>query len=118
LGVLLAVPAVAVANIFVAHGVQYYRTTALFHQVPVESVPDQNLTSTNGSLRRVRPSLTGHRPCHPGAARESLKASAVAPNASKRADRADPPHGEHHEPDHARRGRGGPWGPGGEVGQK
>jgi predicted PurR-regulated permease PerM len=48
LGVLLAVPAAAVAKIFVAHGVQYYRTTALFHQVPVESVPDQNLTSHEG----------------------------------------------------------------------
>ena len=48
LGVLLAVPAAAVVNIFVAHGVHYYRTTALFRQVPVESVPDQNLTSHEG----------------------------------------------------------------------
>jgi hypothetical protein len=48
LGVLLAIPAVAVVNIFVAQRVHYYRTTALFPQVPVESVPDQNLTSHEG----------------------------------------------------------------------
>jgi hypothetical protein len=48
LGVLLAIPAVAVVNIFVAQRVHYYRTTALFPKVPVESVPDQNLTSHEG----------------------------------------------------------------------
>jgi hypothetical protein len=41
LGVLLAVPAAAVVNIFVAHGVQYYRTTALFLPAP----PGQNLAN-------------------------------------------------------------------------
>jgi predicted PurR-regulated permease PerM len=41
LGVLLAVPAAAVVKIFVAHGVQYYRTTALFLPAP----PGQNLAN-------------------------------------------------------------------------
>jgi predicted PurR-regulated permease PerM len=47
-GVLLAVPAAAVAKIFVAHAVQYYRTTELFLQAPPESVPDRNLASHEG----------------------------------------------------------------------
>ena len=37
LGVLLAVPAAAVAKIFVARAVQYYRTTALFLQEPPDA---------------------------------------------------------------------------------
>jgi predicted PurR-regulated permease PerM len=37
LGVLLAVPVAAVAKIFVARAVQYYRTTALFLHVPPDS---------------------------------------------------------------------------------
>jgi predicted PurR-regulated permease PerM len=45
LGVLLAVPAAAVAKIFVAHAVQYYRTTELFLQAPQKSVPDRSLTN-------------------------------------------------------------------------
>jgi predicted PurR-regulated permease PerM len=45
LGVLLAVPAAAVAKIFVSRGVQYYRTTELFLHDPSESPPDQSLTS-------------------------------------------------------------------------
>jgi len=38
LGVLLAVPAAAVAKIFVAHAVDYYRTTDLYRQEPSRSV--------------------------------------------------------------------------------
>jgi predicted PurR-regulated permease PerM len=41
LGVLLAVPAAAVAKIFVARAVQHYRTTELFLQAPPASVPDR-----------------------------------------------------------------------------
>jgi predicted PurR-regulated permease PerM len=48
LGVLLAVPVAAVVNIFVAHGVQYYRTTALFLPVPPASGPDRNLANDEG----------------------------------------------------------------------
>ena len=48
LGVLLAVPAAAVVNIFVAHGVQYYRTTALFLPAPPASGPDRNLANDEG----------------------------------------------------------------------
>jgi predicted PurR-regulated permease PerM len=48
LGVLLAVPAAAVINIFVAHGVQYYRTTALFLPAPPASGPDRNLANDEG----------------------------------------------------------------------
>jgi predicted PurR-regulated permease PerM len=48
LGVLLAVPAAAVVNIFVAHGVQYYRTTALFLPAPPASGPDRNLANAEG----------------------------------------------------------------------
>jgi predicted PurR-regulated permease PerM len=40
LGVLVAVPAAAVAKIFVARAVQYYRTTALFRDVPPAPSPD------------------------------------------------------------------------------
>jgi predicted PurR-regulated permease PerM len=47
-GVLLAVPAAAVAKIFVARAVQYYRTTELFLQAPPESVPDRSLASHEG----------------------------------------------------------------------
>jgi predicted PurR-regulated permease PerM len=45
LGVLLAVPAAAVAKIFVAHAVQYYRTTEIYLQSPPKAVPDRNLSS-------------------------------------------------------------------------
>jgi predicted PurR-regulated permease PerM len=45
LGVLLALPAAAVAKIFVARGVQYYRQTELFLQAPPESDPDRNPAS-------------------------------------------------------------------------
>ena len=45
LGILLAVPAAAVAKIFVTRGVQHYRTTELFLQAPSESVPDKTLAS-------------------------------------------------------------------------
>jgi predicted PurR-regulated permease PerM len=48
LGVLLAVPAAAVVKIFVAHGVQYYRTTALFLPAPPASGPDRNLANAEG----------------------------------------------------------------------
>jgi predicted PurR-regulated permease PerM len=49
LGVLLAVPAAAVAKIFVTRGVQYYRTTALFLQAPSDAVAAQNLAHHPGS---------------------------------------------------------------------
>jgi hypothetical protein len=42
------VPAAAVVNIFVAHGVQYYRTTALFLPAPPASGPDRNLANAEG----------------------------------------------------------------------
>jgi predicted PurR-regulated permease PerM len=45
LGILLAVPAAAVAKIFVRRAVQHYRTTALFLQAPTTSVSDRNLAS-------------------------------------------------------------------------
>jgi predicted PurR-regulated permease PerM len=45
LGVLLAVPAAAVAKIFVTHAVQYYRTTELYLETPPKSVGDRSLTS-------------------------------------------------------------------------
>ncbi|MGH8071424.1 MAG: AI-2E family transporter [Candidatus Entotheonellia bacterium] len=48
LGVLLALPAAAVAKIFVAHAVQYYRTTELFLQAPQKSTPEQSLTRHEG----------------------------------------------------------------------
>jgi predicted PurR-regulated permease PerM len=40
LGVLLAVPAAAVAKIFVAPALRYYRRTALFRDVPPAGGPD------------------------------------------------------------------------------
>jgi predicted PurR-regulated permease PerM len=45
LGVLLAVPAAAVAKIFVAHAVRYYRTTELFLQAPPGTAPDRSLAT-------------------------------------------------------------------------
>jgi predicted PurR-regulated permease PerM len=48
LGVLLAVPAAAVAKIFVAHAVQYYRTTELYLQEPPAALPARNLSSHEG----------------------------------------------------------------------
>lgn len=46
LGVLLAVPAAAVANIFVAHAVQYYQTTELYLQSPPKAAPERHLSSS------------------------------------------------------------------------
>jgi predicted PurR-regulated permease PerM len=51
LGVLLAVPAAAVAKIFVARGVQYYRKTDLFLRAPLEAVPDRSLASREGEAK-------------------------------------------------------------------
>jgi len=48
LGVLLAVPVAAVAKIFVAHAVKYYRTTELYLQDPPTSLSEQTLTSHEG----------------------------------------------------------------------
>ena len=48
LGVLLAVPAAAVAKIFVTRAVQYYRTTALFLQAPPATVAARHLVRTTG----------------------------------------------------------------------
>ena len=50
LGVLLAVPAAAVAKIFVAHAVQYYRTTELYLQSPPTSLSEGHLTSHEGRV--------------------------------------------------------------------
>jgi predicted PurR-regulated permease PerM len=50
-GVLLAVPATAVAKIFVAHAVQYYRKTDLFLQTPPETVLDRKLASHEGQVK-------------------------------------------------------------------
>lgn len=49
LGVLLAVPAAAVAKIFVARAVQYYRTTELFLQAPPDAVSVRILAHHPGS---------------------------------------------------------------------
>jgi predicted PurR-regulated permease PerM len=49
LGVILAVPAAAVAKIFVARAVQYYRTTELFLQAPPDAVSVRNLAHHPGS---------------------------------------------------------------------
>ena len=48
LGVLLAVPAAAVAKIFVTRAVQYYRTTALFLHAPPDTVAAQHLVRDTG----------------------------------------------------------------------
>ena len=48
LGVLLAVPGAAVAKIFVARTVQYYRTTELFLQAPPDAVSARNLAPHTG----------------------------------------------------------------------
>jgi predicted PurR-regulated permease PerM len=70
LGVLLALPAAAVAKIFVLHGVRYYRTTELFLHVPSESAPDRivarpaELGGTIDAERRAgvsRPRVSGSR---------------------------------------------------------
>jgi predicted PurR-regulated permease PerM len=54
LGVLLAVPVAAVAKIFVARAVQYYRTTALFLQAPPDAVAAQHLVRhTRGTEPRL-----------------------------------------------------------------
>jgi predicted PurR-regulated permease PerM len=49
LGILLAVPAAAVAKIFVTRAVQYYRTTELFRQVPPDTVAAPHLVRDTGS---------------------------------------------------------------------
>jgi predicted PurR-regulated permease PerM len=54
LGVILAVPAAAVAKIFVARAVQYYRTTELFLQAPPDAVAARNLARHPG-IADVRP---------------------------------------------------------------
>ena len=54
LGVLLAVPAAAVAKIFVTRAVQHYRATALFLQAPPEAVSPRPLASHQG-LADARP---------------------------------------------------------------
>jgi predicted PurR-regulated permease PerM len=51
LGVLLALPAAAVAKIFVAHAVQYYRTTELFLQAPQKSTPERSLAHHEGPTK-------------------------------------------------------------------
>jgi predicted PurR-regulated permease PerM len=48
LGVLLAVPAAAVAKMFVTRAVQYYRTTELFLQAPPDAVAARNLAHHPG----------------------------------------------------------------------
>jgi predicted PurR-regulated permease PerM len=54
LGVLLAVPAAAVAKIFVAPAMRYYRRTALFRHVPPAVAPDGHLVGHDG-LAEARP---------------------------------------------------------------
>jgi predicted PurR-regulated permease PerM len=72
LGVLLAVPAAAVAKIFVARAVQYYRTTALFLQAPPDAVSAPNL-ARHPRLPDVRPAEQDHdgSPAPQGRERES-----------------------------------------------
>jgi predicted PurR-regulated permease PerM len=48
LGVLLALPAAAVAKIFVAHAVRYYHTTELFLEPPPDAGPGRRLTRHQG----------------------------------------------------------------------
>jgi predicted PurR-regulated permease PerM len=48
LGVLLALPAAAVAKIFVTHAVRYYRTTELFLKASSEAGPDRNPAGHKG----------------------------------------------------------------------
>jgi predicted PurR-regulated permease PerM len=54
LGVILAVPAAAVAKIFVVRTVKYYRTTELFLQAPPDAIAARNLARHPGSAD-VRP---------------------------------------------------------------
>ena len=51
LGVLLALPAAAVAKIFVAHAVRYYRGTELFRQPPPEPAPERVLACHEGPAK-------------------------------------------------------------------
>jgi predicted PurR-regulated permease PerM len=69
LGVLVAVPAAAVAKIFVVRAVQHYRQTELFLQAPSESVPDRRLASDEelAEARAVEPDRQS--PIPPGSAR-------------------------------------------------
>jgi predicted PurR-regulated permease PerM len=48
LGVLLAVPAAAVAKIFIARAVQYYRTTPLFLHMPPDAVSPRDVVRHSG----------------------------------------------------------------------
>ena len=72
LGVLLAVPAAAVAKIFVARVVQYYRTTALFLQASPDAVAAQHL-ARHPRLPDGRPAEQAHdgSPAPKGRERES-----------------------------------------------
>jgi predicted PurR-regulated permease PerM len=54
LGVLLAVPAAAVAKIFVVPALRYYRRTALFRDAPQVAGPDGHLAGHN-RLADARP---------------------------------------------------------------
>jgi len=67
-GVLLALPAAAVAKIFVAHGVQYYRQTELFLQAPPESVPERSLASSEepAKAKNIEPYRESSTPPAPG----------------------------------------------------
>jgi predicted PurR-regulated permease PerM len=58
LGVLLAVPAAAVAKIFVAPAVRYYRRTALFRDTPSVAGPDGHPAGHDG-LADARPRESG-----------------------------------------------------------
>ena len=73
LGVLLAVPAAAVAKIFVARAVQYYRTTALFLQASPDAVATQHL-ARHPRILDGRPAEQAHdgSPAPQGRERESL----------------------------------------------
>jgi predicted PurR-regulated permease PerM len=69
LGVLLAVPAAAVAKIFISRGVQYYRTTELFLHDPSESTSDQSLTSHEARAEASDAEHARPSPTAPGNAR-------------------------------------------------
>jgi hypothetical protein len=59
LGVLVAVPAAAVAKIFVTRAVQYYCTTALYLQAPPDTMAAQPLRRHTGISDR-RPAEQDH----------------------------------------------------------
>ena len=76
LGVLLAVPAAAVAKIFVAPAVRYYRRTALFRPCPPPPTLKGIRLAMTGSRARARGSPRA-RPLHPA---PSLGAPVVSPH--------------------------------------